>query len=299
MFSKILTTTVCAEVRDAVLGFKRLVAKVDDEEDILAIVAHANEAERAWKARDPSDCEIFSRTMSADKITFDCAKNDLVTNIHEFIDYLTGFTVSRRPYLSGNLGPNVVVGTKLNIFSGSLDTTISNAREVGRLVDENADLAMRALISARAEKQEDTAKLHAMFSLINDEALRRASQTKPEYYAGQILAFGCEFKPFCQTWHAKTGKAMFSVPVLHCQLFFAVSFPEALFEAFKESESKTCVIFHGLTVYADLLKKNVDAMLADGYKRALVCVESIAMCKKDGEQEQPAPEPAADAICLL
>jgi hypothetical protein len=133
-----------------------------------------------------------------------------------------------------------------------------------------------------------------MFSLINDEALRRASESKPKYYARQLRALGCEFKLFCQTWNTETGKAMFSVPVLHCQLVFAVSSPEALFAAFEASESQTGVIFRGLTVYADLLNKNVDAMLKDGYKRAFVCVESIATCKKDGEQEQPAPEPAAD-----
>lgn len=292
MFSEILTTEVRANVLEV---FKRLVAKVDDEDDILAIVAHANAAEKAWEGRDPSDVKIFSKTiMSAAEITFDCADNALVKNIHECIgDKPQGFSVSRRPYLRGNLGPNVVDGTKLNIFSKNLNTTISNAREVSRIVDEHADLAMRALISARAEKPEDTAKLHAMFSLINDEALRRASQTKPEYYARQIRALGCAFKPLCQTWNTETGKAMFSVPVLHCQLFFAVSFPEALFAAFEASESKTRVICDGLTVYADLLKKNVAAMLADGYKRAFVCVESIATCKKDGEQEQLA-EPAAD-----
>jgi hypothetical protein len=297
MFSKILTTEVCANVHDSVPEvFKRLVAKVDDEDDILAIVAHANEAERAWEARDLSDVKLFSKTTSADKITFDCADNALVKNIPECIgDKPQGFSVSRRPYLSGNLGPNFVDGTKLNIFSENLNTTISNAREVSRIVDEHADLAMRALISARAEKQEDTTKLHEMFSLINDEALRRASESKLKYYARQLRALGCEFKLFCQTWNTETGKAMFSVPVLHCQLFFAVSFPEALFAAFEASEFKTRVICHGLTVYADLLKKNVAAMLADGYKRAFVCVQSIAMCKKDGEQEQqPAPEPAAD-----
>jgi len=279
MFSK---TEVCANVHGSVL---------DDEDDILAIVAHANAAEEPWKARDASDVKLFSKTMSAAEITFDCADNALVKNIHECIgDKPQGFSVSRRPYLRGNLGPNFVDGTKLNVFSENLNTTISNAREVGRLVDENADLAMRALISARAEKPEDTAKLRAMFSLINDEALRRASQTKPEYYARQLRAFGCDFKLLCQTWNTETGKAMFSVPVLHCQLFFAVSFPEALFAAFKESESKTRVICHGLNVYADLLRKNVDAMLAD-YKRAFVCVESIAMCKKDGEKIDELEEP--------
>ena len=189
MFSK--TTKVCAEVRDSVLGFKRLVAKVDDEDDILAIVPHANEAERAWKARDTSDCKLFSKTTSADKITFDCADNALVKNIPECIgDKPQGFSVSRRPYLSGNLGPNFVDGTKLNIFSRNLNTTISNAREVSRIVDEHADLALCALISARAEKPEDTAKLHAMFWLINEEALKRTSESKPDYTPAISVRWG-------------------------------------------------------------------------------------------------------------
>ena len=289
-----LTTKACANVRSSVLNaLKRLVNEVD-EENILAIVAHANAAKEAWDQRDASKVALLSKTMSAAELTFDLADNALVKGIHECIGEPKGFCVSRRPYLSGNLGPNYVDATKLNIFSTGLNATISNALEAVRFIDENADRAMLRLMSARAGEQEDTAKLHAMFSLINEEALKRTSESKPEYYAGHFRALGCEFKPLCQTWNEATGKAMFSVPVLHCQLFFTVHCPEALFAAFRNSEAKSSIILRGLTVYADLLNKNVQTMLDQGYRKAFVCVESIAMCEKDGKQDaKPEQEPTA------
>jgi hypothetical protein len=295
MFSKSLTNEACANVRHSVRRVsKHLVAEVD-EEKILAILTHANRALEAWKAHDASDVKLFSKSMAPGKITFDCGSNDLVRNIHESIGgKLQGFAVSRRAYLSGNLGPNFVDGSKLNMFSRGLNTTISDARETVRVIDQNIDLVMLRLMSARAANPDDTAKLRAMFSLINETVLERTSKSMPEYYAGDFRALGCDVWTLCQTWDEETGKANFSVPVLHCQLFLAVHCPEALFAAFADSESKTRVIFRGLTVYADLLNKNVDAMLADGYKKAFVCVESIAACEKDGQHEQPAPEPAAD-----
>ena len=132
-----------------------------------------------------------------------------------------------------------------------------------------------------------------MFSLINEEALMRTSESKPEYFAGHLRALGCDFNPLCQTWN-ETGKAMFSVPVLHCQLFFAVNCPEALFAAFRNSEEKSSIILRGLTVYANLLNKNVQTMLDQGYRKAFVCVESIAMCEKDGKQDaKPEQKPTA------
>ena len=285
-----LTTKACADVLFSVHNaLKRLVKKVD-EENILAIVTHANAAKAAWDKRDASKVAMLSKTMSPDELTFDLANNALV----KCIGGLKGFSVSRRPYLSGNLGPNYVDGTELNIVSTDLNTTISNALEAVRFIDENADSAMRLLMSARAGSEEDTAKLQAMFSLINEKALERTSESRPEYYAGHLRALGCDFNPLCQTWNEETGKAMFSVPVLHCQLFFTVFNPEALFAAFRNSEAKSSIILRGLTVYADLLNKNVQTMLDQGYRKAFVCVESIAMCEKDGEQDaKPEQEPTA------
>ena len=288
-----LTNEACANVRYSVHKALKFLVKKVDEENILAIVAHANEAKAAWDQRDASKVPMLSKTMSPDsaKLTFDLADNALVKSIG---DGLRGFCVSRRPYLNGNLGPNYVDGTELNIFSTDLNTTISNAREAVRFIDENADRAMLRLMSARAGSEEDTAKLQAMFSLINEEALKRTSESKPEYYACHLCALGCEFKALCQTWNEETGKAMFSVPVLHCQLFFTVFNPEALFAAFRNSEAKSSIILRGLTVYADLLNKNVQTMLDQGYRKAFVCVESIAMCEKDGKQDaKPEQEPTA------
>ena len=285
----------CANVRASVHNaLKRLVKKVD-EEIILAIVPHANAAKAALVKRDASKFAMLSKTMYAADLTFDLADNALVKSIHECIgDDLKGFSVSRRPYLSGNLGPNYVDGTELNIFSTDLNTTISNALEAVRFIDENADRAMLRLMSAPAGSAEETAKLQAMFSLINEEALTRTSGSRPEYFAGHLRALGCDFNPLCQTWNEETGKAMFSVPVLHCQLFFAVHCPEALFAAFRTSEAKSSIILRGLTVYTDLLNKNVQTMLDQGYRKAFVCVESIAMCEKDGKQDaKPEQEPTA------
>ena len=293
--SRTLTTKACADVRFSVLNARKRLVKDVDEENILAIVAHANAANEAWVKRDASKVAMMlSKTMSPDELTFDLANNALVKSIRECIGGLKGFSVSRRPYLSGNLGPNYVDATKLNIFSTGLNATISNALEAVRFIDENADRAMLRLMSARAGEQEDTAKLHAMFALINEEALKRTSESEPEYYAGHLRALGCDLKPLCQTWNAATGKAMFSVPVLHCQLFFTVHCPEALFAAFRTSEAKSSIILRGLTVYADLLNKNVQTMLDQGYRKAFVCVESIAMCEKDGKQDaKPEQEPTA------
>ena len=283
-----LTTKACADVRFSVLKARKRLVKEVDEENILAIVTHANAAKAAWDKRDASKVAMLSKTMSPDELTFDLANNALV----KCIGGLKGFSVSRRPYLCGNLGPNYVDGTELNIFSTGLNTTISNALEAVRFIDENADSAMRLLMSARAGSEE--AKLQGMFSLINEEALKRTSESKPEYFAGHLRALGCDFNPLCQTWNEETGKAMFSVPVLHCQLFFAVHCPEALFAAVRNSEAKSSIILRGLTVYADLLNKNVQTMLDQGYRKAFVCVESIAMCEKDGEQDaKPEQEPTA------
>ena len=289
-----LTNEACANVRYSVHKALKFLVKKVDEENILAIVAHANEAKAAWDQRDASKVPMLSKTMSPDDPTFDLANNALVKSIRERIRGLKGFSVSRRPYLCGNLGPNYVDGTELSIFSTDLNTTISNALEAVRFIDENADSAMRLFMSARAGSEEETAKLHAMFSLINEEALERTSESKPEYFAGHLRALGCDFNPLCQTWNEETGKAMFSVPVLHCQLFFAVNCPEALFAAFRNSEEKSSIILRGLTVYADLLNKNVQTMLDQGYRKAFVCVESIAMCEKDGKQDaKPEQEPTA------
>ena len=295
MTISLTTTEACANVRFSVLKALKFLVKKVDEEKILAIVAHANAANSAWVKRDASKVGMLSKTMSPDDLTFDLADNALVKSIGECIgDGLRGFCVSRRPYLRGNLGPNYVDGTELNIVSTDLNTTISNALEAVRFIDENADLVMLRLMSARAGEQEDTAKLHAMFSLINEEALKRTSESRPDYYAGHLRALGCDFNPLCQTWNEETGKAMFSVPVLHCQLFFAVNCPEALFAAFRNSEEKSSIILRGLTVYADLLNKNVQTMLEQGYRKAFVCVESIAMCEKDGKQDaKPEQEPTA------
>ena len=291
-----LTNEACANVRYSVHQALKFLVKKVDEENILAIVAHANEAKAAWDQRDASKVGMLSKTMSPDDLTFDLADNALVKSIGECIgDGLRGFCVSRRPYLCGNLGPNYVDGTELNIVSTDLNTTISNALEAVRFIDENADLVMLRLMSARAGSEE--AKLHAMFSLINEKALERTSESKPEYFAGHLRALGCDFNPLCQTWNEETGKAMFSVPVLHCQLFFAVNCPEALFAAFRNSEEKSSIILRGLTVYADLLNKNVQTMLDQGYRKAFVCVESIAMCEKDGKQDAKPEQEQTAADC--